>query len=297
MFGDRPPLLVQSPVLAQIVPPAPRSSACVGAWCCSTRTKCTPRSDCRGPCHTPAGSSNTLRATSGPDQADQVAQAVPGQPVAEHVQGIAEVARCRSRAQPCHQVIRHPRRVGVEHLVEGDRGRTAVALAVGREVRPELRLGGPGLVLAQYEAHLLHQMLPDHRVPVQAAPVRLAQQHLVVDRGFDQRAALLVAERPRQQFLLPAREIIDARPLDHDRLPGRWGQQVVGHEQQRGERQEVNERLAAERVPETSGHRVGGTSQPVGPHSRARRHRQGDPRRRMTAHLVRRRLRVDPAPS
>lgn len=98
-------------------------------------------------------------------------------------------------------------------------------------------------------------------VPVQATSVRLAQQHLVIDRAFDERLAFFIGERPAEQIRLLLHELIDARPLDHDRLPLRRPEQPVGHEQEERERHEMDERLAPEHVPGTSEHRPVGTSQ------------------------------------
>ena len=195
-----------------------------------------------------------------PDQSHEVAHGIAGQRIAEHGQGIAEAIDAPAVLQLRQKLVRHARRIGVEHVVERHCRRPSVALAIGGQIRSELRRARLGHLLAQDEAHLLHQMPLHDGVPVQPALVGLAQQHGVVDGALDDRAALLLGQRPAEQGRLIVHERVDAGPVDHERLLFGRHQQVVGHEQERGERQEMDERLAPERVPETSEHRVGGTS-------------------------------------
>jgi hypothetical protein len=174
--------------------------------------------------------------------------------------GIAEAIDAPAVLQLRQKPVRHARRIGIEHVVERHGRRPAVALAIGGQIRSELGLARPGHLLAQDEAHLLHQMPLHDGVPVQPALVGLAQEHRVVDRALDDGLALRFGERPAEHGGLLVHEGVDAGPVDDERLPFGGHQQVIDHEQERGERQEVDERLAPERVPETSEHRVGGTS-------------------------------------
>ena len=189
------------------------------------------------------------------------------------------------------KLVRHVRRIGKEHVVKRHCRRTAVALAIGGQIRSELRRARLGHLLAQDEAHLLHQMPLHDGVPVQAALVGLAQQHRVVDRAFDDRLrSCSVSGRPSRAACWSTSASMLARSMTSGSCSGRH-QQVVDHEQERGERQEVDERLAPERVPETSEHRVGGTSPDealaIAEHGGLAKATRAD------GHLVRRRLRVD----
>ena len=153
--------------------------------------------------------------------------------------------------QLAQQIARHGVRVGIEHLIERDRGRAAIAVALGLEMGAQLGLGRLRHLLAQDEAHLLDQMALDHGILLEPAPVRLAQQHRVVDDALDQQRPLLVGRRAAEDLALLPDERIDGRAIDHDGLALPPTGEAPCGEQERAQQHEMDQGLMPQKSPET----------------------------------------------
>ena len=94
-------------------------------------------------------------------------------------------------------------------------------------------------------------MALDHGVLLEPAPVRLAQQHRVVDDALDEQRPLLVGRRAAEDLALLPDERIDGRAIDHDGLALRRLAKRARGEQQRAQQHEMDQGLMPQKSPET----------------------------------------------